>query len=47
MDNVAAIRSCYEPCYRFSEEKIVEFHTFGSREAADSMLRQAGVEIPD
>ena len=33
-------------CYRFSErETIIEVHTFGTREAAVSMLRDAGVEI--
>ena len=30
-------------CYRFAEGKIIEFHTFGTREAARSMLREAGI----
>ena len=31
-------------CYRFAGDKIVEFHTFGDREAALSMLREVGAE---
>jgi len=33
-------------CYRFSDGKIVEFHTFGSRDAALSMLRSPGTDAP-